>query len=331
MEGLVADAFGNHQKESFGRGDNRCLEPLPGYRSRLYMPVMTTIERALPLRNLGMDGPRVSGIGLGCMYLSISGRPDENDGIRTLHAAIDGGVTLLDTANVYCIDDADIGHNERLIAKALRQRDRSRITVATKGGLRRPGGAWTVDAAPSSLRAACEKSLRALETDVIDVYQLHAPDPKVPLVDSVGAISKLRDEGKIKYVGLSNVSVKEVEIARRIVPIASVQNRWNPSYRAPERDGILEYCTNHGIAFLPYSPFGGASGAKTLHAHGTLASVAKKFECSPHRLVVAWMLAKSPIVIPIPGARRGENILDNIAAMTMSLSEDNMREIESSF
>lgn len=163
------------------------------------------------------------------------------------------------------------------------------------------------------------------------MYQLHAPDPDVPFEDSVGALAKLRAEGKVKHVALSNVSVDEIERAQKIVPIVSVQNRWNPSHRAPERDGVLAHCEKHGIAFLPYSPFGGANGAQRLESVGTLAKAAAKRGLSPHRAVLAWMLAKSPVAIPIPGARRITSATDSAAAADVVLSPADVTEIEKSF
>jgi aryl-alcohol dehydrogenase-like predicted oxidoreductase len=265
------------------------------------------------------------------MYLSIHGRPSEEDAVRTLHAAMEAGMTLLDTADVYCTDQRDIGHNERLVARALRERPGASVIIATKGGLERPGGAWTRNARPANLRAACEASLKALGRDRIDVYQLHAPDPAVPFAESVGELARLRTEGKIAHLGLSNVSVKEIEKARALVPIVSVQNRWNPLDRGPEQDGVLACCEKLGLAFLPYSPFGGAGGAKSLASVGTLAGEAKKRGLSPHRLVLAWMLAKSPVVIPIPGARRTESARDSAGAADVVLSGTDARAVEASF
>ncbi len=270
-------------------------------------------------------------VGMGCMYVSIQGRPSESDAVRTLHAALDAGVTLLDTADVYCLDHRDIGHSERLIARALREKKAPHVVVATKGGLERPDGAWTRNARPDHLRSACDASLKALGLERIDVYQLHAPDPSVPFADSVGELARLRTAGKIAHVGLSNVSVREIAAARAIVPIVSVQNRWNPGHRTPESDGVLSYCTEHGIAFLPYSPFGGASGAKGLARTGRLAAEAQRRGISPHCLVVAWMLAKSPVVVPIPGARRVESIVDSAKAADVKLTAEDVRAVEGSF
>jgi aryl-alcohol dehydrogenase-like predicted oxidoreductase len=263
------------------------------------------------------------------MYLSIHDRPGEADAVKALHAAFDAGVTFLDTADVYCLDHRDIGHNERLIARALRERrGGAPVVVATKGGLERPNGAWTRNARPEHLRRACEASLSALGVERIDVYQLHAPDPAVPIADSVGEIARLRMEGKVAHVGLSNVSVREIEAARAIVPIVSVQNRWNPGHRQPETDGVLSYCTKNGVAFLPYSPFGGASGAKRLGGVGRLAELAGRRKVSAHRLVLAWMLAKSPAVIAIPGVRRAESAVDSAGASDLELSADDVAAVE---
>jgi aryl-alcohol dehydrogenase-like predicted oxidoreductase len=282
-------------------------------------------------RPLGSSDLAVSAVGMGCMYLSIRDRPSEDDAVRTLHAALDAGVTLLDTADVYCLDHRDIGHNERLIARALRERKGAGVVVATKGGLERPNGAWTRNARPNHLRRACDASLAALGVGRIDVYQLHAPDPSVPLGESVGELARLRAEGKIAHVGLSNVTVREIDEARAIVPVVSVQNRWNPGHRAPESDGVLAHCAKHGIAFLPYSPFGGASGAKALSGNGRLSGEAKRRGMSPHRLVLAWMLAKSPAVIAIPGARRVESIVDSTKAADLELSADEVKAVERAF
>jgi aryl-alcohol dehydrogenase-like predicted oxidoreductase len=282
-------------------------------------------------RPLGSSGLDVGAVGIGCMYLSIRDRPSDDDGVRTLRAAFDAGATLFDTADVYCLDHRDIGHSERLVARALRDAGpavRDAVVVATKGGLERPNGAWTRNARPAHLRHACEASLAALGVDRIAVYQLHAPDPAVPIEDSVGELARLRTEGKIAHVGLSNVSVREIEAARQIVPIVSVQNRWSPGHRAPETDGVLAYCDKHGIALLPYSPFGGASGAKALSRVGRLAGEATRLGMSPHRLVLAWMLAKSRVVVAIPGVRRIGSAVDSIKAADVALSAADLAAVE---
>lgn len=277
-----------------------------------------------------LAGESVSAIGFGAMYISIRERPDEAQALAALHAAFDAGITFVDTADVYCLDDADLGHSERLVAKALEGRT-ERILVGTKGGLRRPRGAWTRDARPERLVEACHASLRALGVSTIDLYQLHAPDPRVPLADSVGALARLRAEGKVRHVGLSNVSVAEIEEARAIVPIVSVQNRYSPGHREPETDGVLDYCTRQGITFLPYSPFGGANGARFLGRGTALGAEAERRGLSPHQLVLVWMLAKSPAILPLVGARRAETIVDSARAADLALSEAEIAALEGMF
>lgn len=264
------------------------------------------------------------------MLLSISGRPPEDQAVRTIYAALDAGIRLIDTADAYCLDESDFNHNERLIAKAL-SGSSERVVVATKCACRRPGGAWTVDARPEYLHEAAHKSLAALGVDCLDVLQLHAPDSRVPFADSVGALAELREQGKVRWVGLSNVTVSQIEQARKIVPIVSVQNRYNVEDRGVESDGVLDYCTRHGIAFLPYSPFGGTRGAPLLGTLGKLGDEARRRRVSPYRLVLAWMLAKSPVVIPIPGARRPESIEDCAGAAELELSRADVEAIEAAF
>jgi aryl-alcohol dehydrogenase-like predicted oxidoreductase len=278
-------------------------------------------------RKLGPEGPLVSAVGLGGMLLSISGRPPEDQAIAVIRSALGAGVTLIDTADCYCLDERDFNHNEKLIAKALGNR-RDQVVVITKCACRRPGGAWTVDGRPEYLTEAAHASLRALRVEALELLQLHAPDSRVPFADSLGALGRLREQGKVKQIGLCNVSVAQIEEARRIVPIASVQNRWNIADRSPETSGVVDYCTRHGLAFLPYSPFGGTLGAPALSKHKYLSEEARRRRMSPYRLLVAWMLARSPVVIPIPGARRVESITDNAAAACEQLSDSDVKAVE---
>ena len=282
----------------------------------------------IPRRQLGVDAPAVSAVGYGGMHLSIQERPAEAQALRVIQAAVDAGVTLIDTADVYCLDDSEIGHNERLIARALDSRSqRKGVTVATKGGLRRPGGRWEVDGRPAHLRAACEQSLTSLGVEQIDLYQLHAVDPQVPLAESVGALADLRREGKIKAVGLSNVSVAEIRQAEAIVPITSVQNRLNPFFREALTEGVVQYCTERGIGFLAYSPVGGGRLNRKLPAHPVLRPMATRLGVTPHALVLAWVLARSPVVIIIPSARTVEHVLDSITAAELNLSDADLSAI----
>ncbi len=278
-------------------------------------------------RQFGPEGPSLSALGFGGMGLSITGRPPEEAAIQTIHAALDAGINFIDTANAYCLDDTEFNHNERLIQKALAGRS-ERVFVATKCACVRPGGAWRVDGRPAQLRTAAHASLKALGVDCLDLLQLHAPDARVPYEESVGALAKLREEGKVKYIGISNVTVSHIEQARRVTPIASVQNRWNALDRTPEKSGVLSYCTKHSIAFIPYSPFGGTREAPTLGVLGKIGAESRRRRMSPYRLILAWMLAKSPIVFPIPGARRDENITEAAKAADASFTHAEIAAIE---
>jgi aryl-alcohol dehydrogenase-like predicted oxidoreductase len=263
------------------------------------------------------------------MHLSIQERPPEDQAIRVIHAVLDAGVTLIDTADVYCLDEGDLGHNERLIARALKQWQGSQDTVmvATKGGLTRPGGRWESDGRPQHLRAACERSLRALGLGCIDLYQLHAPDPRVPLSDSVGALADLQRDGKIRRVGLSNVSVPQIWEAESVVEVTSVQNRLNPFFREALTQGVVEYCESRGIGFLAYSPTGGGRLNRKLPAHPVLRPMAARLGVTPHALVLAWVLARSPSVIVIPSARTVEHALDSAGAAEVVLSQSDLSAI----
>jgi aryl-alcohol dehydrogenase-like predicted oxidoreductase len=283
----------------------------------------------IPRRSLGPDAPRVTAVGYGGMHLSIQDRPPEDQGIRVIHTVLEAGVTLIDTADVYCLDEGDIGHNERLIARALKgwQGNRDAVVVATKGGLTRPGGRWESDGSPQHLREACERSLKALGRESIDLYQLHAPDPRVPLAESIGALADLQREGKIQRVGLSNVSVPQIWEAESIVQVTSVQNRLNPFFREALDQGVVEYCESRGIGFLAYSPTGGGRLNRKLPAHPVLRPMAARLGVTPHALVLAWVLARSPAVIVIPSARTVEHALDSVGSGELVLSQADLSAI----
>src|SRR5918994_6439836 len=210
-------------------------------------------------------------IGLGEMPMSLKGRPDEDQAIRTIHAALDAGVNLIDTADAYAFDGDDMNHGERLIAKALKGR-RDGVVVATKGGHQRDGQSWPICGRPEYIKEACERSLRALETDRIDLYQFHRPDPDVPYAESIGAFRELQDEGKVRWVGISNASVEQLEEALRIVEVVAVQNQLALDFTSPVSRGELAACTERGIAFLPWSPLGGIGNAGGADAHGPVAT-----------------------------------------------------------
>lgn len=281
-------------------------------------------------RSLGPDAPLVSAVGLGGMPLSLQGRPSQDTAVAVIHASLDAGVTLIDTADVYCIDDSDVGHNERLAARSLASWTGSRdaVIVATKGGLTRPGGRWERNGHPKHLRSACDRSLKALGVDCIQLYQLHAPDPNVPFADSVGAVADLRRAGKIRWVGLSNVTVAEIAQAASIVPVTTVQNRLSPFFREALDTGVVDYCAGRGIGFLAYSPVGGARLNKKLPNHPTVTALAEHHGTSAHAVVLAWVMSRAPNVIVIPGARTVEHAVDSAAAAALVLSDTELQSID---
>ena len=282
------------------------------------------------LRALGAAAPSVSAIGYGGMHLSIDGRPAEGQALGVLRAALDAGVTLIDTADAYCLDERDGGHNERLIAAALTAwpGDRSRVVVATKGGVVRHGGRWDTDGSPTHLRAACDRSLLALGVERIGLYQLHAPDPRVPFAESVGAMAELQRQGKVRWIGLSNVSVDQIRQAEAIAPITSVQNRLNPFFREALAGGVVRYCAGRGIGFLAYSPTGGGRLNLKLPTHPVVGPIARRLGVSSHAVVLAWVLAQSPGVLAIPSARAVAHALDSVSAADLMLSPDDLAAID---
>ncbi|HZJ49376.1 MAG TPA: aldo/keto reductase [Actinomycetota bacterium] len=281
------------------------------------------------MRTRAIAGHKVSAIGLGAMPMSLEGRPDEDQSIRTIHAALDGGVTFIDTADAYCINAKEIGHNERLIAKAISSWPGSEtVHVATKGGHTRPGdGSWQQDGRPEYLKSACEASLRALGAESIWLYQYHRPDPKVPFAEAVGALNELQDEGKIQFAGLSNVSIEQIDEASEIIDVASVQNEFSAAFRDSEPE--LRHCAKRGIAFLPWSPLGGIGSAGELgDRHQAFSEVADECGVSPQQVALAWELAMAGNVVPIPGASRPETIRDSLGAAELHLSDDQLRRLQ---
>ena len=274
----------------------------------------------------------VSAIGLGGMPMSIEGRPDEARSVATIHAALEAGVTLFDTADAYHRDANEVGHNESLIARAVAGYggDTSDVLIATKGGHLRPGdGSWTLDGRPEYLKRACEDSLKRLGVDAIGLYQFHRPDPRVPYAESLGALRALLDAGKIRHAGISNANSQQIRQARQILgeDLVSVQNQYSPAFRTSEVE--LQLCDELGLAFLPWSPLGGIGNAYGLGARfAAFADVAKEHAVSPQQVCLAWMLAKSPVVVPIPGSSRPETIRDSVAAVEVRLSEQELLRLD---
>ena len=239
------------------------------------------------------------------MRLSTAPDRDDDRSLIVIRTALDSGATLLDTADSYCHDDSESGHNERLIARALRDwpGDRSKVVVATKGGLRRPGGKWVADGKAKALRTACEASRRALDVGTIDLYQLHVVDPKTPLETSVRALAALQNEGKIRDIGLCNVTVGQIETARAIAEITSVQVSLSVLDDESLRNGVAEYCREHGIRLVAYRPLGGERVSR-LARDPVLADIARKHGATAEEIALAWLMDLAPNVTPIPGATR---------------------------
>jgi aryl-alcohol dehydrogenase-like predicted oxidoreductase len=275
---------------------------------------------------------QISAIGLGAMPMSIEGRPDWARSLATIHAALDAGVTLIDTADAYHLHAGEVGHNETLIAEALAAYggDTSDVLVATKGGHLRPGdGTWTVDGRPDHLTRACEASLKRLGVEAIGLYQFHRPDPTVPYAESVGALRDLLDAGKIRMAGISNADPVQIRQALEILGgrLVSVQNQFSPAFRSslPE----LRLCAELGIAFLPWSPLGGISRAAGLGSRfAAFQEIADAHGVSPQQIALSWELAQAPIVVPIPGSSRPETVLDSVRAVEVELTPNEVARLD---
>ncbi len=276
----------------------------------------------------------VSAIGLGEMPLSIEGRPDRSRAIATIHASLDAGVTIIDTADAYSLGVEEHGHGEVLVAEALAAYagPTDDVLVATKGGHRRPGdGSWTVHGDPAYLKEACEASLKRLGVEAIGLYQYHRPDPSVPWAESVGALADLLDEGKILMAGVSNASVARIDEAQHVLGgrLVSVQNEFSPRFRSSE--GELDHCERLGIAFIPWSPLGGIGNADDIQKnHPAFAEVAAEVAATPQQVTLAWMLAKGSRVIPIPGSSRPETAIASPAAADISLTPEQVNRLDAS-
>jgi pyridoxine 4-dehydrogenase len=265
----------------------------------------------LRVRRLGFGAMRITGEG-------IWGQPEDRDeAIATVRRAVELAINLIDTADSY-------GPNvsEELIAEALHPYPEE-LVIATKGGLTRSGpGQWSSDGRPEHLREACEGSLKRLRVDRIDLYQLHSPDSKVPYEESVGAMKELRDEGKINQVGVSNVSTEQLETARGIVPVATVQNRFNLEDRHTE--GQLDRCEELGIGFIPWFPLSAGSLAGP---GGPLDEIAERHDATPAQIAIAWLLVRSQVMLPIPGTSSVRHLEENVAAAAIELSDDEIAEL----
>ncbi|MBC7725845.1 MAG: aldo/keto reductase [Burkholderiaceae bacterium] len=266
---------------------------------------------------------RVSAIGFGAMPLSVPGRPDRAQAIATIHAALDAGITVIDTADAYT--SGEPGHNELLVAEALHG-STADVLVATKGGLAyRAGGPWDRHGSPEYLAAAARASAARLGVDAIGLYQFHRPDPGVPYAESIGALRQLLEDGIIRLVGISNANVEQIRIADEVLGgrLVSVQNQFSPAYRTSEPE--MDHCAEHEIAFLPWSPLGGAGGAGD--PFPAFVEVAAELGVSPQRVALAWELALQHTVVPIPGARRPATIRDSALAADLVLTASQLERL----
>jgi aryl-alcohol dehydrogenase-like predicted oxidoreductase len=270
-----------------------------------------TIGGDLEVRRLGFGAMRITGDG-------IWGPPEDPDRAKAvLRRALELGVNLIDTADSYGPEVS-----ENLIAEALHPYPDG-LVIATKGGLRRTGpGEWPRDARPERLKECCEGSLRRLKVDRIDLYQLHAPDPQVPLEDSLGALKELQDEGKVRHIGISNVSLAELDSARRVVDVVTVQNRFNLEDRHSE--DVLDACAEAGTGFIPWFPL--ATG-QLAQPGGALEDVARRHDATPGQVALAWLLGRADVVLPIPGTSSVEHLEENVAAADLQLADDELERI----
>lgn len=265
----------------------------------------------------------VSAIGLGGMPMSVREQNDEERSIATIHRALDLGVTLIDTADAYSPDEATFGHNEVLVAKALREYGGAPdVLVATKGGHTRRGTDWELDGRPSYLREACLASIQRLGVEQINLYQHHRPDPAVPYEETIGGLKALLDEGLIAAAGLSNADPAQIRLAHSVLGdgLVSVQNQFSPKFRSSQPE--IDLCAELGLAFLAWSPLGGMSDAASLA--GPFAAVAEKHGVSPQQVCLAWELSLSDAMIPIPGASRPESVEDSLRAVELKLDDDEL-------
>ena len=289
------------------------------------MAMDTVSAAAAGTHDLG-DGLVVNRLGYGAMRITgkqVWGPPEDPDhAVRVLRRATELGVNFIDTADSY-----GPSVSEELIAEALG--GYGDVVVATKGGLRRPTAPeWTNDARPEHLRMALDGSLGRLGVERIDLYQLHAPDPDVPYEESIGALKEMQDEGKIRLIGVSNVDLDELEIAREIVDVVSVQNRYNLADRSS--DEVLDRCEELGIAFLPWFPLatGDLAQGERRGVGRVLTRIAERLDATPAQVALAWLLARSPVMIPIPGTTSLAHLEENVAAAALSLPDEDYAELE---
>lgn len=313
--------------------ETRVATPAPAARPRKPPTVNQASEKPnaaprldwrLATRTLGPGGPSLGALGLGLMRLSTKGRPSEEDAIAVILAALAAGVRFFDTADVYCLDEGDLHHNERLLAEALRRwgGPRHSVIVASKAGLARPGGRWLPSGRPERLMASCEASVAALG-EPVDLFQLHALDKRVPFADQVGALVELQARGLVRQIGLSNVDVATLDEALTMAAIASVQNPL--SVVDGQAAALLARTAAEEILFIAHSPLGGHRGVKRVAGHHGLQAIGERLDTSPHAVALAWLLAQAPNLVAIPGATQPERAAEHQSALSLTLSPEDQR------
>ena len=270
---------------------------------------------------------KVSALGLGGMPMSVREQNDEDRAITTIHRALDEGITLIDTADAYSPDEATFGHNEDVVAKALKRYGAGPddVLVATKGGHTRDGKAWELNGRPEYLREACVASIRRLGVERIGLYQHHRPDPEVDYAETLGGMKALLDEGLIAMAGISNADPDQILLARDIIGdgFTAVQNQFSPAFRSSQPE--IDLCEELGLAFLAWSPLGGMSDAADLGSRWQrFSELAAKYDVSPQQVCLAWELSLSATMIPIPGASRPESVADSVRAADLELDPDDL-------
>lgn len=287
----------------------------------------------LEQRLLGTTGRRVSAIGLGARPLAAPGRPSEREAVRVIHAALDLGISWIDVAGAYALDESDFGYGEQLVRRAIESWSgpRDMPLVIARGGCERGGTSWRIDCRPERLRSACEASLRALGVSSLFLYQLHGPDPDVYFPDSVGALADLRATGKIQHIGLCNVDVGHLEDATKIVPVATVQNGLNVCDRQCLTNGVLDWCIQNHAAFIAHSPMGGHWGHQRIANHPVLLEVARKHGASPYEIALTWLMSLSKHILPIPGASRISTVESSIRASRYRITDDEIVHLRRAF
>lgn len=279
-------------------------------------------------RTIGRTGLSFNALGFGAWQLSNVNRPSQTQAVEVVRAALEGGADLIDTADCYCLGTDEFGHNERLVAAALTALGRkSDVTIASKCGMLGPADNWAPSGRPERITECCEQSLKRLGVEAITLYQLHTPDPAVPIEETIGALADMKAAGKVLHIGVSNVDRGQLDRALSVARIESVQNRCNPWAHEDIDNGLLAHCAQLGITYIPWHPVGGEKGHRACAADLVLLGLAKKYAVSPYQLLIAWLLALGDHVLPIPGATRVSSVVDSLKAIDVNISTEDLHTI----